>query len=98
MEPKSRSLLSNEKECYVCRRTLGLERHHIYGGRANRPKSEEDGCWIYLCVEHHKGNRGVHQNPNKGIDLDIKQRCQKKWENAFGDREVFIERYGRSWL
>lgn len=91
-----KSIISNEKECIICHTTQNLHRHHIFGGTANRKKSEQDGCWCYLCIEHHTGSHGVHQN--RSLDVRLKQDCQRKWESLNGGREAFIKRYGKSWI
>ena len=40
----------------------------------------------------------VHQNPNKGIDLELKQMAQKYFEEHYGTREEFREIFGKSRL
>ena len=94
----SESLLSNEKRCVVCSATVDLHRHHIFFGDPNRKLSEEDGCWCWLCAKHHNGsNFGVHFD--RELDLVLKKRCQKVWEEAHnGDRDRFRRRYGKSYL
>ena len=93
----SKSIISNIRECYFCRRTQNLNKHHIFFGTANRRLSEEDGCWVYLCTEHHTmTNQSVHRNID--VDLRLKRECQKEWEGIYGDREQFIKRYGKSYL
>ena len=93
-----KSLVSNEKECFVCGTPLDIHRHHIYFGRANRSKSEEDGCWCYLCARHHNmSNEGVHINHE--LDLHLKRMCQALWmEHYQKTKEEFIKRYGRNYL
>ena len=93
---RNMSLMSNEKECLFCRTTQNLHVHHIYFGSANRKKSDEDGCWCYLCVNHHVGRDGVHTH--RSLDLMLKQLCQRQWEQIYGDRAAFIKRYGKSWI
>lgn len=87
------SILQTEKECYVCRTTVGLERHHIFAGAANRPLSEKYGCWVYLCAEHHRGRTGAHQN--RALDLRLRKECQEAWEKLHGD--TFAEIFGRNY-
>ena len=89
--------MSNRKECLICGSNRGLHRHHIFYGTANRSKSEKDGAWCYLCYFHHVGsNHSVHNNPT--FDRNLKKDCQRRWEQIYGDREKFIERYGKSYL
>lgn len=90
----------NEDRCYLigdgCPCKGGKNRHHVFFGHANRRLSEKDGCWVYLCVEHHTGNGGVHQNRDK--DLALKMKAQAAWEERYGTREEFRKRYGKSYL
>ena len=93
----SKSIMSNKYECYVCLYPYDLHRHHIFFGFANRKLSERDGCWCYLCAVHHNMSRvGVHFN--RELDLKIKRECQEKWEETYGDRKKFIQRYGKSYI
>lgn len=93
-----KSVLQKSKCCYVCGTTLNLHEHHCLYGTANRKRAELRGLKVYLCYEHHEGNTGVHQNPNKGIDLELKQISQMYYENHYGTREDFIREFGKSYL
>lgn len=93
----SKSILSNERRCFFCGNERDLDRHHVFGGTANRKLSEEDGCWVYLCREHHTMSAmSVHMN--RHLDLMLKEQCQKKWEEIYGERYDFTRRYGKSYL
>jgi hypothetical protein len=93
----SKSIITNEKECFICMNTLDLHKHHIFYGYANRKISERDGCWVYLCPRHHNmSNEGVHMN--KPFDIMLKKYCQEKWEAKNGDRKEFIRTFGQSYL
>ena len=92
----SKSIMSNKKECYICKRTQNLHRHHIFGG-ANRKWSEQFGAWVYLCAEHHNmSDMGVHMN--REVDLILKRTCQELWEAEYGTREDFRSFFGKSYL
>ena len=92
----SRSLISDDKECWVCKTKEDLHRHHIYGG-PNRGLSEAMGCWVYLCARHHNmSNQGVHFNHD--LDIFLKKICQRAWEKRYGDTEKFRIFFGRSYL
>ncbi len=92
-----KSVLQTDKKCYICGSTVGRHDHHIFPG--NRRKwSEKYGLKCYLCYEHHEGNSGVHMNPNKGIDLELKQAAQVFYEVNIGTREDFIGEFGKSYL
>nr|DAO53810.1 MAG TPA: Recombination enhancement, RecA-dependent nuclease [Caudoviricetes sp.] len=94
----SKSIMSNERKCFACSSTYNLHRHHIYFGSANRKLSEQDGCWVYLCANHHNMSRfGVHTG-NRALDIHLKQECQRKWEAKNGTREDFIKRFGKNYL
>lgn len=91
----SKSLLSDELECYVCKTTHNLHRHHIYFA-ANRRNSEKWGCWVYLCAYHHNmSNSGVHFNRN--LDIALKRQTQRKFEEQYG-HDKFMEVFGKNWL
>lgn len=93
----SKSIISNKHECLVCKTTFNLHKHHIFYGSANRKLSEKYGCWCYLCARHHNmSDAGVHFD--KPLDIKLKQYCQKKWEEKYGDRQEFIKVFGKSHL
>lgn len=89
------SLLQEEKECFICGKTTGLHKHHIYGG-ANRKKSEENGFWVWLAPEwHNMSGNGVHFD--RMLDLMLKRLCQKEYEKGH-TREEFMKLIGKSYL
>lgn len=96
-QPKSKSILSNEKQCYICGNLYGLDVHHIYGG-GNRSVSDTNGFWIYVCRRCHTyAMYSIHKNPNAKWDKELKQRCQMEFEKNH-TREEFIRKIGRSYL
>lgn len=74
----SKSILQNEKRCWFCPCTYGLERHHIFAGVANRKLSEKYGLWVWLCHEHHTGTDGAQYNPE--MNRQLKQDAQFAFE------------------
>ena len=65
------SIVGDEGRCYICGRSVGLERHEVYHG-AFRDKSKQLGCWVQLCNRchdelHHKGG---------GLDAELKGKVQ----------------------
>lgn len=93
----SKSIISNEKVCLICKTPLDLHRHHIFYGTANRTKSERFGCWVYLCARHHNmSDDGVHFN--RDFDRELKKLGQHAWEHTYGTREDFIHEFGRNYL
>lgn len=92
-----KSIMQENKECFVCKTTLGLELHHCFFGSANRKLSDVDGCTVYLCRDHHTGPYGVHCN--RQLDLSIKRQCQTAWQEQYQKSvDDFIARYGKSYL
>lgn len=93
----AKSIIQTEKECYFCGATENLDKHHCIHGTANRKLADRDGLWVYLCKYHHTmSNEAVHQNPL--MDKTLKKIAQQRWEDNFGTRQQFIERYGKSYL
>ena len=92
-----KSLLQRNKACYICGTTLNLHKHHIFFGTSNRKLSDADGCVVYLCLYHHTGAQGVHNN--RKLDLTLKARFQIEWQKHYSKTtEDFIKRYGKSYL
>jgi hypothetical protein len=95
-----KSIISNEKECFVCglrEWSEKLHKHHIFGA-FNRTRSDREGLWVWLCAEHHNMScEGVHFN--RPFDIVLKKLAQMRWEETNeGGREEFIKRYGKSFL
>lgn len=90
-----KSIISNEKVCYLCKTPYGIHKHHIFGAY-NRWKSEEYGCWVYLCGPHHNlSDLGVHYN--KPLDRELKRLAQTKFEET-RSRARFMDIFGKNWL
>lgn len=90
-----KSILQDEKECYICGSTVWLERHHIYFS-FNRKKSEQNGFVVYLCHRHHnEPPDGVHFNLD--VDNELKQICQAEYEKTHSHQE-FMKLIGRNYL
>lgn len=93
-----KSIISDKKECYVCKTTNNLHLHHIMFGK-NRKKADKDGLTIYLCYEHHEGTNGVHGKNGHELDIKLKQLAEKRWIEYYDkDIEDFISIYGRNYL
>lgn len=90
-----KSIVQDNKECFYCKTTRNLNKHHILHGTANRRISEETGLWCYLCVEHHTGSHGVHHN--RELDLMLIQYAQRKFEETH-TREEFRQAFNKSYL
>ena len=92
-----KSVIQKDKECYVCKTTLGLHTHHIFFGRANRKHSDRLGMTVFLCSKHHNmSDAGVHFN--KELDLHLKRLAQEYYESNIGCRANFIDTFGRNYV
>lgn len=93
-----KSILQNKKECYVCKTKL-VEEHHIFFGSANRKLSEQDGLKVWLCPEHHRGQRGVHGKDGATFNNYLKSIAQIEYMKYYNKtKEEFIKRYGRNYI
>lgn len=73
--------------------------HHVFPGTGRRKLCEEYGFIVPLePALHNMSDISVHSNPNKGLDLQLKQKCQKYFEAHYGNRSKFISMFGRSYL
>ena len=91
----AKSILQDEKECYITGSICDLHEHHIYPGK-NRKISEKYGFKVWLRSDwHNMRDYGVHFNKN--LDLRLKQECQAKFEETH-TREEFIKLIGKSYL
>ncbi len=90
------SIICNEKCCFRCGTTQNLHRHHICSG-AFRDKSEKYGLWVYLCVEHHTGDTGVHSA--KGIPYSnyLRKIAQERFEMTH-THEEWMKEFKRNYL
>ena len=89
-----KSILQTTKKCWVCGSPY-VEEHHVIYGTAKRKLSEKFGLKIYLCHEHHTGNKGVHFN--KALDTQLKMFAQKKFEEKYS-HEKFMEVFKKNYL
>lgn len=76
------------------------EEHHIFGGTANRKKSEQYGLKVRLCLAHHRGNSVSNKEAvhfNKEMADYLHKIGQEKFEETH-TREEFRKEFGKSWL
>jgi hypothetical protein len=92
-----KSIIQRDMEsCYICGSTQDLHLHHVIFGTANRKNSDKYGLTVRLCQKHHTGAKGVHAN--RELDLFLKRNAQQCFEERIGNREMFREIFGKSWL
>lgn len=89
------SILQTDKKCFICGSRMNLQCHHIFGGTANRRKSEQHGLKVWLCYDHHLGRDGVHYN--KSLMEYMHKTGQKAFEKTH-TREEFRQEFGKSYL
>lgn len=88
-----KSILQNNKTCLICGSTY-VEEHHVFEG-SRRKASEKWGMKVYLCLEHHRGNTGVHMNT--AFSIRLKKSAQERFERKWG-HDKFMEVFKKSWL
>lgn len=91
----AKSILQKERVCYICGSVNGLERHHVFGGVANRQISERLGLWVYLCHECHTGQNGAQYD--KAKNLKLKQDAQRAFEIE-NPRSLWMELIRKNYL
>lgn len=91
--------------CYLCLERNGdwsqkypLHKHHIFGG-ANRNLSEEDGLYVWLCIDHHEtGKSAVHNSVNSAAVQEWLHKAGQEAYERDHSRQQFMERYGKNYL
>lgn len=93
------SIIKTAKSCFFCGQQTGLERHHCLHGTANRRLAEQDGLWVWLCAECHRGTDGVHGMNGHNLDASLKRAAEYAYMTTYGKtKEDFIRRYGKNYL
>ena len=92
----SKSILSNERCCYICETPINLHKHHIFEGTGRRKLSEKYGCWCFLCANHHNmSDMGIHFN--YFLDIKLKQEAQHRFNEVYSDLN-FLQIFGKNYL
>ena len=93
----SKSILQDEKVCYITGQTNNLHLHHIFRG-VNRKISDKYGFVVYLAPWlHNQSDEGVHGKNGRELDLMLKRHAQMKFEETHS-REEFMAIIGRNYL
>ena len=91
-----KSIIQQEKECYISGSKFDLHEHHVFGG-SNRKNSEKYGLKIWLRSDLHIGDKGIHFD--KEFALEVKRTAQKKAMEHYGWKvEDFIKIFGRNYI
>ena len=91
----AKNIIQDRKECYFCGKLTNLERHHVFGGVANRPISEKYGLTIWLCHNCHTGQSGAQYDKMK--NLRLKQDAQFAFERNH-TRSEWMKLIGKNYL
>ena len=91
----AKSIIQERKECYFCGKLTNLERHHVFGGVANRPISEKYGLTVWLCHNCHTGQDGAQYDKMK--NLRLKQDAQFAFERNHS-RSQWMKLIGKNYL
>lgn len=93
-----KSIMEKEpaEQCYLCGAWGQLERHHVFGGTANRRWSEKYGLTVHLCRACHKDGKDAAHN-NAAVMLRLHQDGQRAFEYRYG-HEKFMAVFGKNYL
>ena len=85
--------------CYMSNDTKAsgadIHVHHVFGA-ANKASSEKYGFIIPLRADwHDMTDYGIHFD--RDFDLRIKRECQEYWLAHYGNKEEFINVFGKWW-
>ena len=90
-----KSVLQENKECFICGQTYELHLHHIIDGPF-RKKSEKYGLTVWLCPYHHNmSDQGVHFC--RALDLALRREAQKAFEKTHS-REEWMDAFEKNYL
>lgn len=76
----SKSILQDEKKCYVSGAEYNLDLHHVFGGVANRKLSDKYGLVVWL---RHDIHMDLHDR-NKDLEIELKEDAQRAFEKLYG--------------
>lgn len=99
MAKRLKSVFTDDMDHCFITGSSDIERHHIFGGYSSKSRqySEEDGFIIPLARHLHPNGAQASEEGRK-LDIQLKQMAQRYYEEHYGTREQFIQRYGKSWM
>jgi hypothetical protein len=95
-----KSIIQNEKECYICGAKNCLENHHVIHGHGLRPLADKYGLTVWLCEAHHRGSFGGKEYAvhfNREMDLRLKKTAQRAFSARYPDKD-FLTIFGKNYL
>ena len=96
MAKRLHSVLTDDMDHCLFTGTAPVERHHVFGG-SNKKNSEKYGFIAPVRPDLHPNGVFAGQSA-KLVDLELKQRCQRYFEDHCGALKDFISIFGRSYL
>lgn len=84
--------------CHVCATGQHLESHHIFYGSNRKTCDKFPLLQVKLCQTCHRGTWGIHGMHGKWLDTKLKRYGQTVFEREYGDRNEFMELFGRNYL
>lgn len=93
------SCLTDDMEHCIYTGSPYVERHHVFynmGGKMKQ-RCEKYGFIAPLRPDLHPNGTQVGQ-AGKMVDTQLKQRCQRYYEEHYGTREEFRNEFGKSFL
>ncbi len=92
------SVLTDDMDHCMFTGTAPVERHHVFGGsREKKELCEKYGFIAPLRPDLHPNGALAGKDAMK-VDEVLKQRCQRFYEEHYGDREEFRKEFGKSFL
>lgn len=88
----SKSIMQDEKECYITGSTVQLDKHHCFLG-CRRKAAEEWGCWVWL---RHDIHMDAHDRDGELLRR-LQRDCQIEFERRWGHQK-FMEVFGKNYL
>ena len=91
-----KSIMQDEKECYLSKSTKRLEIHHIFFGAGRRELSEKYGLKVWLRYDwHNLPPNGAHFNQETRRRLE--QDGQRAFQEHYPDLD-FMQIFGKNYL
>jgi hypothetical protein len=92
----SKSIMQDEKVCYISGSPVDLERHHVYYGAGRRKLSDKYGLTVWLRHDlHNEPPYGVHHC--KQTRRMLEQAGQRAFQEHYPDLD-FMKIFGRNYL
>ncbi len=88
----SKSIIQDERYCYLGSSESMLDKHHIFNG-ALRKKSEKYGLWVYIG---HYTHLNAHQK-DTDVLIELKKIGQRMFEEKYG-HDAFMREFHKNYL